>query len=62
MPYKFNPLTGTLDLVGSSSAASIDMNTISNKILTGTVTDLQREGIQSFELLFDLDGNLLARE
>lgn len=63
MPYKFNPITGQLDLVNSSSgSSSVDMEVLSNKILTGPVLDLEREGVQSFDILFDQNGNVLVRE
>lgn len=55
MPFKFNPLTGTLDLVNSSSGATFDPDTI----LTGP-TECDYSGpTPPLDVLIDEEGNVL---
>lgn len=56
MFWKFNPVTGTLDLISSGGGTTFDPNTI----LTGPTECLYAGQIAPLDVLIDENGNVLT--
>lgn len=56
MFWKFNPVTGTLDLIGSGGGTTFDPDTI----LTGPTGCLYAGPIAPLDVLIDENGNVLT--
>lgn len=55
MSFKFNPFTGTLDIVGTGTGSTFDPDTI----LTGITECLYAGPVAPLTVLLDSDGNVL---
>lgn len=55
MAFKFNPFTGTFDLVGSGGGTTFDPDTI----LTAQSNSLQPSDVSNLDVLVDSLGNVL---